>query len=462
MNDFMRKLVLDSKAGTLENFKPLPKTKNEPLYAQTGLTQDEFRDLYPKIPVKNVFFDDTITGQSLVYWDSENFVLSYMHIFHGGQRFAFNNESNDVFSDRLLRVAKEAIEQRKNKEYGRLLYPFSDAIRIDIMNRLLEEDGPSKELCNAFISWYKCSDYGFGNLDINKVIDLMKYLPEEEQKTSDSVLKALPDTITIYRGEGSKSTPYTKAMSWTLDPNVALWYGSRFEREDVRLISGTCKKEDVLFAYDSEDSDKELLVCASEIQNIKVEHQYGMEIIEDFSLMEYYHQYRDKLVSDLRVYYENSNSHSALHVARVLLLSLLIADNNERMLTDGELKKLCLAAIYHDIGRRNDTRDKNHGMRGAEIYKKLEKVPAASVEWLIAYHDKSDEAAKKALTNIATSQKSRESYWMLYEILKDADALDRVRFPVSSKDSLDIRMLRRPQSKDMYAVAMSVFEEITL
>lgn len=458
----IQELILGAKAGGVENFKPLPKTKTGPdadIYAMTQLTQSEFHEKYPLIPVDKMFLNDTLTQGDLVYWDEENCVLCYTHI-HGGQRLSFNNESDEEFSKQLLKSVEKMKGFRKNKEYIRFLAPFTDAIRVSILNRLVEEDEPCEELCKAFISWYKISDYGFGILKAEKIAKLLQFLPHDLQIENQKVLDSLPKVITVYRGEGSKSTSYTKAISWTLDQNVALWYSCRLERENARLITGTCKKEDILYAYDMDDNDHEIWIRPGNVENVQETYLYGTEVIENFSLCSYYHKYRDKILS-LPFEYDK-DFHTPIHTARVLFLALLIADNEEKPLTANELRNLCMAAIYHDIGRINDNLDFHHGARSAEKYQQREASPSKAVAWMITFHNKDNASAKEALKKITRSTEKQSRYWRLFEILKDADALDRVRFGYNSPDSLDVRMLRRPQSKLLYAAAVSTFENLEL
>ena len=186
----IQELILGAKAGGIENFKPLPKTKtgtDADVYAKTQLTQSEFHEKYPLIPVDKVFLNDTLTQGDLVYWDEKTCVLCYTHIY-GGQRLSFNNETDDDFSKRLLKSVKKMETFRKNKEYIQFLAPFTDAIRVSILNRLVEEEEPCEELCQAFISWFKISDYGFGALKTERIAKLLQFIPHDLHTESKKVL----------------------------------------------------------------------------------------------------------------------------------------------------------------------------------------------------------------------------------------------------------------------------------
>lgn len=111
------------------------------------------------------------------------------------------------------------------------------------------------------------------------------------------------------------------------------------------------------------------------------------------------------------------------------------------------------AAIYHDIGRTNADIDNNHGKVSYKIYKK-EKGCNAIVKFLIEQHCIDDSIS---LASISQFSAQASDVLLLYNILKDADALDRVRFG-RSLDGLNIDLLRLPESHDLVAVANALLE----
>ena len=52
-----------------------------------------------------------------------------------------------------------------------------------------------------------------------------------------------------------------------------------------------------------------------------------------------------------------------------------------------------------------------------------------------------------------------KSDWEMYDILKDADALDRVRFGI---EALDINQLRTPEAKTMTMAAEQIIQGVKL
>ena len=146
--------------------------------------------------------------------------------------------------------------------------------------------------------------------------------------------------------------------------------------------------------------------------------------------------------------------HGEIHSARVLLNCLLIA--KELKLTSHETDVLAIASVFHDTMRDNDGDDTNHGEESAKYYKQFandypalinyEKV----IEQIIKYHCLPDEIGREQIS---------KRYLKLFDIFKDADALDRVRFGIRD---LDINQLRTPEAKTMTMVADIIRQEIKL
>lgn len=123
-------------------------------------------------------------------------------------------------------------------------------------------------------------------------------------------------------------------------------------------------------------------------------------------------------------WFEKPNGvHGLKHTRNVLYLSGILADLQR--LDNREKNVIAVAAIFHDIGRVNDSVDIHHGF---ESWKKLQGLSCFSqikeyfteeelreLERLICYHC------------IADSKYPSKDHRML-DCLKDADALDRVRF----------------------------------
>ncbi len=143
--------------------------------------------------------------------------------------------------------------------------------------------------------------------------------------------------------------------------------------------------------------------------------------------------------------------HGPDHIERTLFWTFLLS---EQYLSSDTDKRIVLdAAKYHDIGRRNDCEDRIHGKLSAEkvgalltnpIYESQEnrKLLCAIIE----LHSLNDEEEKKVvqryrLTNLG-------SFITMWRILKDADALDRIRLSqgLSKISALNPEYLRLEKS----------------
>lgn len=141
--------------------------------------------------------------------------------------------------------------------------------------------------------------------------------------------------------------------------------------------------------------------------------------------------------------------HDNMHMLRVTVLSQKIAllkglDKESIFLLDQ-------AAKNHDKGRIDDSHNIGHGQKGAEIYYEYSPYPNEVkniVCAMIEYHEKPDSDATKEFIfdkyNIPLKQ--REYVDSLCAILKDADALDRIRF-TNPYAILDPEKLRTSEAK---------------
>ncbi|TWE09182.1 hypothetical protein FB550_1011214 [Neobacillus bataviensis] len=130
------------------------------------------------------------------------------------------------------------------------------------------------------------------------------------------------------------------------------------------------------------------------------------------------------------------------HCARVLLLALLIG--NQKVLSEEEMDTLGMAAVFHDSRRLDDGIDKGHGGRAAEYYKdycRAHDLPYDEKTYYITYYHDQDDSL--GLSEIAKFPSLSERAVLLYQIFKDADALDRFRL---GPDALNVNFLRTEEA----------------
>lgn len=176
----------------------------------------------------------------------------------------------------------------------------------------------------------------------------------------------------------------------------------------------------------------------------------------------YLDKYRKGVEQILRLYklhQRGGTDHGKLHTARVLFLALTIIQAGKSRLNRAELSQLTNAIIFHDIGRKHDDVDNGHGKAGREIYKKTARSSAdPAVCFLIEYHCLDDKLAEEYLKS-ADTIRAKKRTWLLYQILKDADALDRVRFGIYD---LDVNQLRLPISHKLVPLAVTAVTGIRI
>lgn len=129
--------------------------------------------------------------------------------------------------------------------------------------------------------------------------------------------------------------------------------------------------------------------------------------------------------------------HGVNHTLRVMVHAVEIAERVDA--TPLERQAVLLAALWHDVGRTDDGRDDRHGEKSARKVLALglhRGHPAAAVEialYAVTYHSGPEEdgvAAARRLPDPGAALR-------VFQILKDADGLDRVRL-----GDLDVRRLR--------------------
>lgn len=152
---------------------------------------------------------------------------------------------------------------------------------------------------------------------------------------------------------------------------------------------------------------------------------------------------------DTYVHFTRSNSpfHSNLHCQRVLLYALLIGMHKD--LPDGAMTVLAQASVFHDSRRINDLQDQGHGARAGQYYHEFCSQHPDLItfdrrtELIMTFHDRND---VEGIAVFRSFVKELPLGALLYQIFKDADALDRFRL---NDDALDQSFLRTHESLDL-------------
>ena len=155
---------------------------------------------------------------------------------------------------------------------------------------------------------------------------------------------------------------------------------------------------------------------------------------------------------------KTSDKHTKEHCKRVLLYCLLIAD--QKCLLAEEWDILCTAAVFHDSRRQDDWMDVGHGQRAADYYQEFCKVNDLPFQQrcydVIAYHDRDDQMGIDAIRSRVPQEPDTV---LLYQVFKDADALDRFRL---GPCGFDPKYLRTDEARNLTDYAKKVWESCRL
>lgn len=187
---------------------------------------------------------------------------------------------------------------------------------------------------------------------------------------------------------------------------------------------------------------------------------------------DFYIKHLIKLHSKKYLLYK-TNFHGIYHSEKVMLFAYIIGLNlkkNGYPISEDDLKILLDAGAYHDIGRVSDREDSTHGLTSAYFYESKNVFKDEEI-----YHDKTNFAILKAITDYHSQNeidnpnviknnaymydiddKDYERYTLLANILKDADALDRKRFPDYDPAGLNTDYLRFKESVNLVNFASEI------
>ena len=422
-----------------------------------GFTLSEWEAKYT-LPADKIFYAKS-PYSSMYYVDMDNppYPIVVSLNIYGNQRLAMPaGEDDETFCQRILKHC----DYYKNLHGDKLTLYISNLggyLATDVLREYVNRNEPSEEMFTTFFSVYEEVDFGGAWFSKEEMEKVLKGMGAATQRKFRKLLHKLPDEVTIYRGEAEASAPYTKAFSWTTDIRVAYFFACRQSDGYARVVSAKVKKQDILFMLDRRN-EKEVLVFPEGIYGIdtssyvQIPPDEALSVLTDDDLDCFY--WWRETVNLLYRYEAVPQDHSVLHSIRVLLLALLIIENEELVLKEDDVAQLMQAITFHDIGRQNGDEDPKHGEYSTAIYKENHSDPV--VEFLIQYHCVDDKKAKKALDS-DTRIKDKQKVSLLYNVLKDADALDRVRFGLRD---LDVRYLRIPISKQLVLTADQCLRQI--
>ena len=427
------------------NFEPAIITNGDGSNCRLFMTEEEFFKKYNYLNINkdNIYYNKNsfMHSNAVIYLDMSHFILLDLTNY-----LLFSKEDEEPFNYGISDTIKELESHHNNKEYISLFLNTPDSFKLEMLERLISsKENIDDELYSAFMDFYVVTDFGFNSISTETINKLINSKSEKLKSETAEKLSALPDKIIVYRGQADKSTNYKEAYSWSIDPTVATFFSLRFIERKGKIVTGVIDKKDIIEYFDN--SEQEVLILPNKIKNIKVHDFYSMDSISKKAedILDIFGNYKYMLNNCLDFEHDD-NEHGKLHSLRVLLNALTLG--KLKGLSDYDLQVLAMASIYHDIGRTNNKIDNLHGLRSREIFEHSDFGENEIIKFLIEYHCIDDEVALKVLkdSNIADKVKTKK----LFSILKDADALDRLRFGLRE---LDFTYLRNKESTRMILFA---------
>lgn len=380
--------------------------------------------------------------------------------FHNGLFLEINALDDDYLRDfqvkKVIELNLQILDKHREEEnYEQLFIHMDSKIRIMMFKEWFDQI-PDEKLYDVFILIYTHADYGFTQIGKEYFSRIVQCRSTEQKHQMIKDLKDKMDKdgfVTIYRGVSSKSTPLDQAYSWTTQINTAVRFATRFS-EIGKVYTAKVHIDDIV-AYITHRDEYEVIALPEKIKDIQEIPLCTLdEIMKKYPKLGFNYGMHKKDILDK--YFLNPTSiHGTKHAKRVLFFALLLA--YEEKLREEDFNIVVKAAKFHDIGRTHDNYDEIHGIQS---YKKMGKLglvtedgeDKAILRFIVENHCVPD---KKGMENLKKYHiKDEKRALRLYNILKDADGLDRVRL-----DDTDIRYFRLPLSKKLPLVAHLIFHK---
>lgn len=437
---------------SLDDFIPLRDVENEDKrqayqnflaaeYYHFPYSYESFQTAYPNINADWVYCNKGLSP--LYYWEDEADILLKIPV-----------ELEGMYSTKEIEemVVKEITHLRKQievQDYSHIFFTLNGKMKAEYLDYILEQNKPVKNLYQMFHSVYVSTDYGASVISKENIRKAISAMTEEEKKELIEAKGKLPEKVRIYRGEGSASQGYQNAYSWSLDPNVAVFYATRLSSQSGRIIVAEVNRGDILCFGST--SDQEVLVFA---ENIQVLQCYELE---GFSYIKSQAESFAPLVnacSDAIHFNAETGANDRMHAARMAVLSACIYEKRHPIAKDdSDIAVLALAASFYD------TLYGNEGKTSLAVFcdSHLKDIPEhPMIEFLLANREVKEEIAIENRSKITPGEEVRAKE-LLY-ILQDAAELDRMRFGFRNDESMDFQRLHFKESKELIMASMIFYQ----
>ena len=457
-------VLLKNGTARLEDFYPLTKVKTasdkEKLLSQgynPGYTVSEWPYA---IPVDKIYYSKHLIPSTYYYDpDNEAIPIALCLNIYGTERIPIIPDPGQ-FCKYILDFAASLQNPDKDKIFS-YLFNQDDGIRSQLLAEYIRRSAPSPDLYDLFLMLYTITDYSASVYGTDLLQKLAFCRSDEQIQKINHALADYPEELTVYRGEAEGSTNYRQAISWSLDINTAFFFACRYgDQNHARIVHGKIHREDVL-ALNLDSREKEILAIPGTPYDITTERLIGPDspLVMPFRHLDEYRKGVEQIQRLYKLHQRGGTGHGKLHTARVLFLALAVIQAGKIRMSRVELSQLSNAIVFHDIGRKHDDVDNSHGKASREIYERsMGRSSDPAVSFLIEYHCLDDKLAEEYLKSTDTIRAKKRT-WLLYQILKDADALDRVRFGIYD---LDVNQLRLPISHKLVPLAVTAVPGIKI
>jgi hypothetical protein len=171
-----------------------------------------------------------------------------------------------------IEMQLEYMEQcKKENDYENLFSYMEKKILISKYIELFDYI-PVEQKYNCFRDLWARSEYGFDQFKpsfLKKVFSCKEY-SEERNESMIKLKEEIEDHefLKVYRGVTPHSTPYDKAISWTLDVDTAEWFASRFDSKG-KVMKAEIHINDINdYLYNR--NEKEILLNPKKLINTEV------------------------------------------------------------------------------------------------------------------------------------------------------------------------------------------------
>lgn len=347
----------------------------------------------------------------------------------------------------------------KKGNYGSFFALVEKQFTFELFFKLLNKIPKGKQY-NVFRSLYTRNEYGFNELDKEKVRSII--IPNKGKVPKYKLETDKDGYVTIFRGMQSLSTRPYEAYSWTTNLSVAMMFATRYKGEIGDIYKAKIHYKDVVdYLYGR--NEYEILVIPEDLVDIQktdylLYNSNFKNEIEYAGIVDEYNHLNSSYIKE--EYYHNPKGiHGVNHIRRVLLLSLIMTYLED--LSEQDRLILSFASLYHDIGRTCDGVDDYHGLKSVNKMRELNLyLPLLTedekniLEFIMVYHAMADKKGIERLTEIENI-KDKERALNLFKRFKDCDNLDRVRLR-----DLNEKYIRTSTGKSMHTVAIQIYNEI--